>query len=121
MHELSQRFIFEAAHTLERKFETEGSRRVHGHTYYAEVTISGVPDGASGMLMDLADLRAKINAVRDSLDHQMLDDIAGLGAPTLENLCSYIAGRLAANTPNVSHVKVWREASGDSCRLAVSR
>ena len=31
-----QRFFFDAAHTLERAIETESSRRIHGHTYYAE-------------------------------------------------------------------------------------
>ncbi len=35
LYELSQRFFFEAAHTLRREVEAEGSRRVHGHTYEA--------------------------------------------------------------------------------------
>ena len=34
---ISQRFFFDAAHTLRREIEAEGSRRVHGHTYHAEV------------------------------------------------------------------------------------
>ena len=37
-YELSQRFYFEAAHTLRRQIEAEGSRRIHGHTYIAEIT-----------------------------------------------------------------------------------
>ena len=53
-YELSQRFYFEAAHTLRRKIDAEGSLRIHGHTYHAEVTISGKPDPESGMMMDLA-------------------------------------------------------------------
>src|SRR6186997_1863655 len=120
MHELSQRFMFEAAPTLQRAFETEGSRRVHGHTYFAEVAVAGVPDQASGMVMDLARLRAHIEEIRSALDHQMLDDVPQLGAPTLENLCSYIAGRLKAATPNLTSVRVWREGSGDACRLSVA-
>ncbi len=119
MHELSQRFMFEAAHTLQRAFETEGSRRVHGHTYFAEVTVSGVPDRASGMVMDLAQLRTHIEEIRGVLDHQMLDDVPQLGAPTLENLCSYIADRLKSATPNLASVRVWREGSGDGCRLSL--
>jgi len=58
--ELSQRFYFEAAHTLERTIDAEGSRRIHGHTYHAEVTLLGNPDPASGMLVDLAYLRREI-------------------------------------------------------------
>jgi 6-pyruvoyltetrahydropterin/6-carboxytetrahydropterin synthase len=121
MHELSQRFMFEAAHTLQRAFEVEGSRRVHGHTYFAEVTVAGVPDRASGMVMDLAQLRAHIEDIRSALDHQMLDDVPQLGAPTLENLCSYIADRLRCAAPNLASVRVWREGSGDACRLAISQ
>jgi 6-pyruvoyltetrahydropterin/6-carboxytetrahydropterin synthase len=117
MHELSQRFMFEAAHTLQRDFETEGSRRVHGHTYFAEVTVAGVPDAENGMVLDLGELRTYIEAVREDLDHRMLDDVQTLGPATLENLCTYIARRLRPFTPGLSAVKVWREASGDSCRL----
>jgi 6-pyruvoyltetrahydropterin/6-carboxytetrahydropterin synthase len=120
MHELSQRFMFEAAHTLRRAFESEGSRRVHGHTYFAEVTVSGVPDRTNGMVMDLAQLRAHIEEIRSVLDHQMLDDVPQLGTPTLENLCSYIADRLKPAAPNLASVRVWREGSGDACRLSVA-
>ena len=41
IHTVSQRFFFDAAHTLRRKVEVEGSARVHGHTYEAEVSFSG--------------------------------------------------------------------------------
>jgi 6-pyruvoyltetrahydropterin/6-carboxytetrahydropterin synthase len=121
MHELSQRFMFEAAHTLHREFETDSSRRVHGHTYFAEVTVAGTPDVVTGMIMDLAVLRAEIERIREQLDHRMLDEVAALGPPTLENLCSFIALSLQSNAPSLTAVKVWREGSGDACRFVVQR
>lgn len=117
-HEISQRFFFEAAHTLQREVETHGSARVHGHTYQAEVSVKGEPDARTGMVMDIALLRARIEAVRAQLDHHLLDEVAGLGLPTLENLCSYIAGQLST-CPGLSSVKVWRDSAGDSCTLRV--
>jgi 6-pyruvoyltetrahydropterin/6-carboxytetrahydropterin synthase len=42
MHELSRAFLFEAAHTLQRDIGTEGSRRIHGHSYRATITLAGV-------------------------------------------------------------------------------
>ncbi|MED5618051.1 6-pyruvoyl trahydropterin synthase family protein [Ideonella sp. BN130291] len=114
MFELSQTFYFEAAHTLERRLETESSRRIHGHTYGAEVQVSGVPD-RNGMVVDLAVLRGAIAAVRDALDHHFLDDVAGLGPATLENLCLYIHRQVSAQVPGVSAVSVYRSASGDRC------
>jgi len=116
MFELSQSFTFEAAHTLLRPLEDEaaGSRRIHGHTYGAEVQVRGLPD-ERGMVLDLARLRAAIAEVRSLLDHHFLDDVAGLGPATLENLCLFIHRRLSQTVPGVSAVSVFRSASGDRC------
>ena len=115
---LSQRFFFDAAHTLRREIESEGSRRIHGHTYQAEVSVRGPLDPATGMVIDLGLLRERLQAVRAQLDHHLLDDVPGLGIPTLENLCLFIAQALPAELrPRVSRVRVWREALGDSCAL----
>lgn len=113
--ELSQRFYFEAAHTLHRTVDTEGSLRIHGHTYEAEVTVSGAPAASSGMIVDLAYLRAEIERVRDLLDHRFLDEVRGLGPATLENLCAYIRAQLLDAVPGLCAVMVERRASGDRC------
>ncbi len=117
--ELSQRFYFEAAHTLRRYLsnpsEVESSRRIHGHTYQAEVTGAGAPDPATGMLMDLAVLRAELARLREQLDHRFLDEVPGLGPATLENLCGYIRTQLLGVVPGLCAVMVERTASGDRC------
>jgi 6-pyruvoyltetrahydropterin/6-carboxytetrahydropterin synthase len=115
--ELSQRFFFEAAHTLSRTIDAAGSRQIHGHTYEAEITLTGQPDPASGMVLDLAYLRKEIERVRALLDHQFLDDIADLGPATLENLCLFIKQQLIAAVPHLSCVTIERRASGDKCTL----
>ncbi|MFP5477204.1 MAG: 6-carboxytetrahydropterin synthase [Gammaproteobacteria bacterium] len=119
--ELSQRFFFDAAHTLRRVHDTASSLRVHGHTYHAEVSVQGLRDAATGMVVDLAVLRAEIETVRQTLDHHLLDEVPGLGTPTLENLCAYIASALRERQLPVSAVRVWREVGGDSCRLVLPR
>jgi len=115
--ELSQRFYFEAAHTLRRQIDAEGSLRIHGHTYHAEITIAGTPDPASGMMMDLAFLRQEIEKVRTQLDHRFLDEVPGIGPATLENLCLFLHTQLKATLPHISRVTVERPASGDKCCL----
>lgn len=116
-YELSQRFYFEAAHTLRRTIETEGSLRIHGHTYEAEVTVSGFPDSKTGMLVDLGDLRQQVARVKEMLDHRFLDEIEHLGPATLENLCGFIRKQLKPTLPQLSSVMVERKASGDRCVL----
>jgi 6-pyruvoyltetrahydropterin/6-carboxytetrahydropterin synthase len=114
---VSQRFFFDAAHTLKREIEAEGSRRIHGHTYHAEVWLAGPLNPVSGMVIDLGLLRQRLDDVRALLDHHMLDDVPGLGAPTLENLCLFIANALSDLRPRLARVRVWREALGDACTL----
>jgi 6-pyruvoyltetrahydropterin/6-carboxytetrahydropterin synthase len=114
---ISQKFFFDAAHTLRREIETEGSLRVHGHTYHAEVSIAGRPDTHTGMVVDLGQVRRRIEALRPQLDHRLLDEVPGLGPATLENLCAYIWQALAADFAGLARVRVWREALGDSCTL----
>jgi 6-pyruvoyltetrahydropterin/6-carboxytetrahydropterin synthase len=117
--EISQTFFFDAAHTLRREIESEaeGSLRIHGHTYHAEVTIRGARHPQSGMVVDLAVVRSAIAALRPQLDHRLLDEVPGLGPATLENLAAFIWGRIQPALPGVSQVRVWREGLGDGCRL----
>ncbi len=116
-YEISQRFFFDAAHTLKREVERESSLRIHGHSYNAEVMLSGQPDPLTGMVMDLGLVREAIAQLRIKLDHHMLDDIEGLGPATLENLCQFIFQNLQPRLPALSAVRVWRESLGDGCRL----
>lgn len=115
MYEISQRFFFDAAHTLRREIEAEGSRRVHGHTYHAEVVLRGEPDPTTGMVWDLGKVRLEVNVLRERLDHHFLDEVSGIGVPTLENLCAFIWSQLKPKLPALVAVTVERHGIGDKC------
>jgi 6-pyruvoyltetrahydropterin/6-carboxytetrahydropterin synthase len=119
--ELSQTFYFEAAHTLRRyvEGEVESSKRIHGHTYHAEITLRGEPDPANGMVIDLGIVRRELGALRERLDHRFLDDVDGIGPATLENLCAFIARELQPALPLLVRVAVFRPASGDRATLTL--
>lgn len=114
-YELSQRFYFEAAHTLNRSYDAVGSNRIHGHTYEAEITINGTPDANTGMIVDIAKFRMEIERIRQLLDHQFLDDVADLGPATLESLSYFIFKKIQPALPNIVSVMVERKVSGDRC------
>ncbi|WP_353192438.1 6-carboxytetrahydropterin synthase [Pandoraea pnomenusa] len=120
---LSRSFVFEAAHTLNRRDidppSMDASRRIHGHSYRATVEVTGSLSGASGMVLDLACLDAELACVRERLDHRLLDDVAGLGPATLENLCAFIWRALAPHLAGLSRVSVSRDARGDACSLTM--
>jgi len=122
MYELSKSFIFEAAHTLQRdvgdvKDTTviESSRRIHGHSYRATVFLQGCPDPVSGMLIELSVLDAELRHAQALLDHRFLDDVAGLGPATLENLCAYLWRYCSPRLKGLVRITVSREMTGDAC------
>jgi 6-pyruvoyltetrahydropterin/6-carboxytetrahydropterin synthase len=118
--EVSQRFYFDAAHRLNREIEIEGSRRIHGHTYLAEVTVCDDVNIKTGMVIDIGLIRLEVAKIRESLDHHYLDEVADLGIPTLENLCIYIEKAMRDNGLQLSRVSVWRESLGDRCDMQVT-
>lgn len=113
MIELSQEFGFDAAHYLGNG--AAENRRLHGHSFYAEVTLRGQADPATGFLRDLGDVDAALKAIRETLDHRLLNDIEGLGVPTLENLARYIYTRARQVLPEVVRVRLRRPSYGQSC------
>ena len=115
MYEISKQFRFEAAHTLERSVETDASRRIHGHSYRAEVTLRGEPDPASGMIMDLTLLERALDEARDGLDHRLLDHVPNLGPATMENLARWIWVTVAPRCAGLAKVSVYRDSAGDTC------
>jgi 6-pyruvoyltetrahydropterin/6-carboxytetrahydropterin synthase len=49
--------------------------RPHGHNYYLEVTVAGVPHPLTGMAVDLGVVDAAVTAtILDRVDHQHLDE-----------------------------------------------
>jgi 6-pyruvoyltetrahydropterin/6-carboxytetrahydropterin synthase len=112
MIEISQEFTFDAAHFLEGAPEY---RRMHGHSFYVEVTLRGEADPATGFLRDLGEVNAALGAIREMLDHRLLNEVEGLGKPTLENLAKFIFARARAALPEVARVKLRRPTYGQTC------
>ena len=114
MWELTKSFRFDAAHTLERSVDTASSRRIHGHSYRAEVTLRGEPDPKTGMVIDFGLLERVLAETRAGLDHHMLDDVPDLGLATMENLAAWIWRRLAPVTKGLVKVTVFRDSQAES-------
>lgn len=113
--EVTKEFRFEAAHTLQRDIGAEGSRRIHGHSYRAQVAVRGRPDPTTGMVIDLARLEQKLAGVRDRLDHHFLDEVDGLGPATMENLVLWIWRHLAPEVTGLARVTLYRDSLNESC------
>jgi len=113
MIELSQRFSFDAAHHLGAG--ASENRRLHGHSFYVEVTLRGEPDPKTGFLRDFGQIDDTLKQVRELLDHRLLNEVEGLDNPTLENIARFIHARAKAALPEVVRVKIERPSYGQSC------
>ncbi len=75
----------------------------HGHNYRLEATLVGEPDPATGMLVDLKDVKEVLEReVMERFDHRDLNDDTSWfekQPPTLENLAARIHRLLEAAFP----------------------
>lgn len=90
--EVSVQAGWEAAHWLPGVPEGHKCRRLHGHSYRAQVTVCGPVDPDSGMVIDFGDVKKSLRALAEALDHQTLND--ELENPTVENLVVWLWGEL---------------------------
>jgi len=114
MWELTKSFRFEAAHAISGTTLGDAGAEMHGHSFRAEVTISGVPHSETGMIVDTGVLEQSLADVRRTLDHRFLNHINDLGPPTLENLARFIWDRVQ-HAGTLARVTVHRDSCNESC------
>jgi len=108
MIRIAAEYTFEAAHHLPHVDDGHKCKRMHGHNYRVEVSITGNIDHR-GFVMDYAELDAIVNPLIEQLDHRCLNDIAGLENPTSEELALWLKARIVSSLPPRSNliVRLW--------------
>ncbi len=109
---VTRRFDFAAAHRYWREdWSKEENERVfgkctspygHGHNYTLEVTIRGHADPQTGMVMNITDLKALVNAVLQEFDHKHLNEDTPYFRdiiPTTENITRVLWRLIAPRMP----------------------
>jgi len=101
---ITRKVEFSASHLYHNPaFSPEENRRVfgkcnnphgHGHNYVLEVTVKGEPDPATGMVLDLKELKQILQTeIIERMDHRFLNyevpELAGQ-IPTCENIATLI-------------------------------
>lgn len=112
--EIYKEFSFEAAHRLPHVPEGHKCARLHGHTFYIKIVVSGQVGEKSGWVMDFADLKQAFKPLYERLDHYYLNDIEGLENPTSENLARWVWQRLKPALPELCRIEV-KETCTSGC------
>lgn len=112
--EIYKEFSFEAAHLLPHVPAGHKCGRLHGHSFYVRLHVSGEVDPVQGWIMDFADLKAVFQPIYQRLDHYYLNDIPGLENPTSENLARWIWQQLKPQLPQLSKIEI-KETCTSGC------
>lgn len=122
-------------HRLQR--HTGRCRFLHGHNYLITVTVGGIPDPLTGMIIDFSDLKRAVREYFDRWDHAMVlefgDPVTDLftrqgmlntfmrhieisAAPTAENLALHWKSDLSQilSSFNISYVHLTVKETRDS-------
>lgn len=108
--EIFKEFRFEAAHRLPNVAAEHPCARLHGHSYLLALHVRGPVGPESGWVMDFAEVKAVAQPFVDELDHHCLNDLAGLGNPTCEQIARWLWQRLCLRLPGLSQI-VLRETA----------
>ena len=125
---LTRKIEFSASHFYDNPaFSPEENRRVfgkcnnphgHGHNYTLEVTVAGEPDPATGMVLDLKELKEILEReVMQRMDHRHLNyEVPELQGqiPTCENVARVIFNLLE---PRITQGKLHRVRLYESADL----
>ena len=87
---LVHEFRFEAAHRLPQVPPGHKCARLHGHSFKVELAVAGPVDEKTGWFIDFQHLYDAWKPLHDLLDHNYLNDVAGLENPTSEVLAGWI-------------------------------
>lgn len=99
-------YTFEAAHQLHRLPDGHKCKRLHGHNYRIEVSVSGELD-ERGFVMDYAELDAVVQPIVDRIDHRFLNDIDGLDNPTSEVLVLWFKRQIEEGIGRPATVRIY--------------
>ncbi len=108
-------FTFEGAHFLPSAPEGHPNGRIHGHSFRVRVSVDGEPDPETGLLVHFDDMKAALEDARGTLDHNFLNDIAGLENPTLELISRWLWDRLHNRVQGLAEIAISRDTCGEGC------
>ncbi len=105
---------FEAAHRLPNVPAGHKCARLHGHSYYVTVAVTGEVDPVFGWILDFADIEAAWKPLHAILDHHYLNEVPGLENPTAENLARFIHERLVLPAGQVVSITVHETCTSEA-------
>jgi 6-pyruvoyltetrahydropterin/6-carboxytetrahydropterin synthase len=116
--ELVKTYQFEAAHKT--SFKRGDLSPIHGHSFRVDIVVEGPCDPKLGWLIDYGDISAVFDPLYDQLDHKFLNEVPGIGDPSLRGVRLWILERLRPSMPLLKDIRVEIVGAGSFKPNAVS-
>lgn len=114
---ISRRYDFESAHHLPHVAEGHKCRRVHGHSYFFVVFITGPVKKSGpekGMVVDFDKVDAIAAALKAKVDHTLLNESLHPN-PTVENMAPLVWAPFAKGLPGLRVDVTFGEGPRSTC------
>ena len=90
---IGRTYRFESAHRLPLLPDGHKCKNMHGHNYRIDIVVRGALD-PRGFVKDFAEIDAEIMPLIKLVDHQLLNEVAGLENPTAEIIAAWFFERI---------------------------
>ena len=104
--QIFKQFTFDSAHFLPNVPVGHKCKEIHGHTYILIVYIEGELVKDLEWVMDFSDLKKVIEPIVDTLDHKLMNNIAGLENPTCEKIAIWIWDKIKPDLPLLKRIEL---------------
>jgi 6-pyruvoyltetrahydropterin/6-carboxytetrahydropterin synthase len=109
MFEVTVEHSFAAGHSL-REYKGK-CENVHGHNYRVQVGVEGKELDETGLLFDFAELKRRLRATSEYLDHQFINDLKPFDEinPSAENIAKFFCEEIQRDLKSaaIAYVRVW--------------
>jgi 6-pyruvoyltetrahydropterin/6-carboxytetrahydropterin synthase len=69
----------------------------------------------TGYVFHFEELAHAVAEAREALDHRLLNEVEGLGTPTLERIAVWLWNRLQNRVPGLAEIEVARDSCQEGC------
>lgn len=123
-------FSFEVAHHFPLMPEGTKHNRIHGHSYYCDLTVYNNKLNKFGFVCDFDALERACDDIKEMLDHKFINDVVGEN-PSMENIGNFIIQQFQEgqksdrinysflNEVRLTSIKIYRPSVGQSIEICI--
>jgi 6-pyruvoyltetrahydropterin/6-carboxytetrahydropterin synthase len=101
-----KQFTFDSAHFLPNVPDGHKCKEIHGHTYRLTIFVEGKLESKLEWVMDFAEMQKVVEPVVKSIDHKLMNNIAGLENPTCESIAVWLWNKIKPAMPLLTKIEL---------------